>query len=70
MTEKTVVVTLWDADAANVLVKGNQFLKTNITNVDRNKSGFPSLFGGFPSFFPAFFHKDFFYGRQCLDHLN
>ena len=55
MTEKTVVVTLWDADAANVLVKGNQFLKTTITNVDRNKSGFPLLFGGFSSFFPAFF---------------
>jgi hypothetical protein len=54
MTEKTVVVTLWDADAANVLVKGNQFLKTTITNVDRNKSGFPLLFGGFPSLFTGF----------------
>lgn len=55
MTEKTVVVTLWDADAANVLVKGNQFLKTTIANVDRNKPGFPLLFSGFSSFFPAFF---------------
>lgn len=55
MTEKTVVVTLWDADAANVLVKGNQFLKTSITNVDRRKSGLPLLFGGFPSFLPSFF---------------
>jgi hypothetical protein len=55
MTEKTVVVTLWDADAANVLVKGNQFLKTTITNVDRNKSGFPLLFGGFSSLFTGLF---------------
>ena len=55
MTEKTVVVTLWDADAANVFVKGNKFLQTNITNVDRNKPGFPLLFSGFSSFFPAFF---------------
>ena len=54
MTEKTVVVTLWDADAANVFVKGNKFLQTNITNVDRNKPGFPLLFSGFSSFFPAF----------------
>jgi len=46
MTEKTVVVTLWDANAANVLVKGNKFLQTTIQNVDR--SSFPFLFGGFP----------------------
>ena len=46
MTEKTVVVTLWDANAANVLVKGNKFLQTTIQSVDR--SSFPFLFGGFP----------------------
>jgi len=52
MTEKTVVVTLWDANAANILVKGNKFLQTTIQSVDR--SSFPFLFGGFPSFIPSF----------------